>query len=411
MILFCEECGTRHDVESEIIDSNGFQFPCHTCQEVLIVTNSGKINKSVQAAMQNPGVDSERQGVPKLKVLIVDDSKLIRKVLKEIIESDGCKEVIGEAENGKLALDLLPRLEPDVITLDINMPVMDGLTTLKHIMIIRPTPTVMISALTKEGAMETFDSLKYGAIDFLSKPSQTKGADLKTQKFEINSKIQLAADVQIESVRYLRRPCQKERNIKEGPNECRFIMAIGVAEGGYGALLNVLPSLRADLPAVYMAVMRQPSSHIDSFAEYLGRCSPLAVKRVSDGIQLHGGICYLAAADEYVHIAKEGNRVYSRVNQRNSLNDEGPIDFLMRSVAEIMQAQAAGIILTGAGNDGIEGLGEILRHGGVSFVQDPISCLYKETPITAVGRYAVDYLVSDKQMAGAINSYLVSHST
>jgi two-component system, chemotaxis family, protein-glutamate methylesterase/glutaminase len=319
--------------------------------------------------------------------------------------------VVAEAENGKLALDILSKIEPDVITLDINMPVMDGLTTLKHIMIIRPTPTVMISALTKEGAMETFDSLKYGAIDFLPKPSQVKGADLKTQQEEIRSKIELAADVQIESVRYLRRPCQKERQGKDGSHACRFIMAIGVAEGGYGALLNVLPSLRADLPAAYVAVMRQSANHIDSFAEYLSRCSHLAVRRVVDGIELNGGTCYLAAANEYVRVAKEGNQIFLQVTQTSDPKTEGPIDFLMRSVAESLQAHAAGIILTGAGRDGIEGLGEVIRSGGVSFVQDPISCLYKETPITAVSQYAIDYLVSDKQMAGAINSYIVSHSS
>lgn len=410
MIVFCEECGTRHVIESDKIDSNGHQFPCHTCQEILIVTSSGKLVKNAQAAMCRPGGAADPQTSVKLRVLIVDDSKLIRKVLKEIIESDGRKEVVGEAENGKAALELLPKVAPDVITLDINMPVMDGLTTLKHIMIVRPTPTVMISALTKEGSLETFDSLKYGAIDFLPKPSQVKGADLKAQQNEILSKIELASAVQIESVRYLRRLSQKDKPRKDGPAECRFLMAIGVAEGGYGALLNVLPGLRSDLPAAYVAIMRQPAVHIDSFAEYLSRCSHLEVKRVSDGVEIRGGICYLAAANEYVKVSKSGSRIVMQVKAATASAQNGPIDFLMNSVAEIMQDHAGGIILTGAGQDGIQGLGQVILHGGASFVQDPISCLYKETPLNAINSHTVNHLVSDKQMAGAINSYLVSHS-
>ena len=178
MILFCEECGTRHDIDSRQIAGNYFQFECTGCSETLVVSLSKNQGKQAQAAMQSEGTPLETP----LRVLVVDDSRLIRKVLCQIIESDGRKKVVGEAEDGKKALDLLAETQPDVITLDINMPVMDGLTALKHIMIKRPTPTVMISALTTEGALETFDALKYGAIDFLPKPSQVKGADLNAQR-------------------------------------------------------------------------------------------------------------------------------------------------------------------------------------------------------------------------------------
>ena len=409
MILFCEECGTRHDIETAFIEARGYQFPCHICNEVLVVSRSGKVIKNTHAAMHQRELSPDPKRSAKLKVLVVDDSKVIRKVLKEIIESDGRKEVVGEAENGRLALEILSKTPPDVITLDINMPVMDGLSTLKHIMIIRPTPTVMISAFAKEGALATFDSLKYGAIDFLPKPSQARGMDLNVQKEEIHRKIELAAGVQIESVRYLRRPLKKERGTNNSA-PCRFVMAIGVAEGGYGALLNVLPNLRAELPAAYIAVMPNANTHIDSFAEYLNRCSHLEIQRVSDGIELRGGVCYLAAAEEYVYVDKSDSSICLRVKPTSPSRQIGPIDLLMNSVADCVQANAGGVILTGTGEDGIEGLGKIINRGGVSFVQDPVSCLYKKTPIDAVKRYAVNYLVSDKQMSVAINSYLVSHA-
>jgi two-component system chemotaxis response regulator CheB len=174
MILFCEECGSRHDIEEDQLQGDTFRFTCHICNEVLVVSLVDKAQgKKAQAAMQQ-GQQSPRENAEPLKVLVVDDSRMIRRVICDIINSDNTKVVVGEAENGKQALELLRQTSPDVITLDINMPVMDGLTALKHIMISHPTPTVMISALTQEGSLETFESLKYGAIDFLPNHSRLK---------------------------------------------------------------------------------------------------------------------------------------------------------------------------------------------------------------------------------------------
>ena len=408
MILFCEECGTRHEIGEEQIEGSSYRFSCHVCKETLMVSLTNKQEgKSAQAALIE--VSSNAAQSEKLKILVVDDSKLIRKVLCEIIESNGRYQVVGEAENGKKALEVLETVHPDVITLDINMPVMDGLTTLKHIMIHHPVPTVMISALTKEGALETFDSLKYGAIDFLPKPSQVKGADLKTQKEEILRKIGLAAEVQIESIRYLRRPSQNKSNGLDSLS-CRNIVAIGVAEGGYGALLNVIPRLKEDLPSAYIAVMHQAPHHIDGFVRYLDQCSSLSVQRASDNMIVKGGVCYLVAATEHVTLQKEDDLVRLRVNSSPFPSRRGAINMLMVSVAQIMKERSAGVILTGTGDDGIDGLGEIIKAGGTALVQDPRSCLFKETPMKAAEKYSLEYLFSDKQMAGAINAFLMGHA-
>ncbi len=412
MILFCEECGTRHDIQPEQFEDNVYQFSCTGCHETLVVSLVDRqMGKSIQAALHKDDTAHEEKGTkPKLKVLVVDDSKMIRKALVKIIESDGTKQVVGEAENGQEALDVLRQSDPDVITLDINMPVMDGLTSLKHIMIHQPTPTVMISALTKEGALETFDSLKYGAIDFLPKPSQVKGGDLKSQEAEILRKIDLAASVQIESIRFLRRPDKDKKKHQKSSRACQHILAIGVAEGGYGALLNVIPRLRADLSSAYIAVMYQASHHVDAFARYLDRCSELDIERAMDGTVLQGGKCYLAVATEYVTLVHDQHQMRLQVNPSPFPTRSGAINRLMTSVAQAMKRNAAGVILTGAGDDGLEGLGEIINAGGTAFVQDPRSCLFKETPMAAASQYEVEYIVSDKQMAGAINSFLKSHT-
>ena len=283
MIIFCEECGTRHDIDENRFKNNTCQFTCNVCNEKLVVSLVEKARgKTIEAAMQRDVDRAAAAANGPLNVLVVDDSRIIRRVLRDIIESNGDKKVVGEAANGKEALELLKTTVPDVITLDINMPVMDGLTTLKHIMISNPTPTVMISALTQEGASETFDSLKYGAIDFLAKPKTVKGGDLGSQKEEILRRIELVSAVQIESIRYLRRPVKENKRKSQDLLECTHLMVIGVSDGGYGALLNVIPRLKIGSPAAYVAVMRQAPEHIDAFARYLDDCSQITFAVLQD---------------------------------------------------------------------------------------------------------------------------------
>ena len=277
---------------------------------------------------------------------------------------------------------------------------------------INPTPTVMISALTQEGASETFDSLKYGAIDFLPKPSQVKGGDLKSQEDEILRKIDLVAQVQIESVRYLRRSSiDKAPDNPSGANTCQCLLVLGASEGGYGALLNVIPRLRKALPAAYVAVMHQAPQHLDAFSRYLNDCSQIGVERAVDGTILNGGTCYLSASTERLSLKKDGEQLVLTVGAPdNSPGGKGAIDRFMGDAADTMQEKVAGVILTGKCDDGLEGLGEIIKSGGSAFIQDPRSCLFKETPMAAANMYDVEFLVSDKQMAGAITAYVKSHT-
>ena len=173
MIIFCEECGARNDLSTDSLDVNLHTFKCCDCGEMLMVSKpTVGIGGFNAFAKMTPESHKKKAEAP-ITVLIVDDSTVLRKIIKEMFASDDQLQVVGEAEHGLKALELIPELKPDVVTLDVNMPVMDGLTTIKHIMIKCPTPVVMFSTLTGQGSLETFETLRYGAVDFLQKPSQS----------------------------------------------------------------------------------------------------------------------------------------------------------------------------------------------------------------------------------------------
>ena len=339
------------------------------------------------------------------KLLIVDDSKLIRRAVSNIFKAQDNFQVVGEAGNGKEALDMLAGLNPDVVTLDINMPVMDGLTTLKHIMIKSPRPTVMLSSLTQEGASVTFDALKYGAIDFIPKPSRTNGDSIGEQELNIVKKIKLAAEVEIESVQYIRSIPKEISEKRPDGIECKGLIAMGASEGGYGALLKIIPQIIPDLPAALLVVIYADSKHVDAFAGYLDSHSFVKVRRAKDGERIKGGVCYLCSGEEYVTVHSSDNKYNLQISPSPFAERRGSINMLMFSVAEAMGMRAAGVILSGSGEDGAEGLAEIIRAGGTAIVQVPKTCLYKEMARTAMDRCEADLVISDVKIASAINEF------
>lgn len=343
------------------------------------------------------------------KLLIVDDSKMMRKAVANIFASDDRIQVAGEAANGGEALEIIPQINPDVVTLDVNMPVMDGLTTLKHMMIETPTPAVMLSTLTLEGASVTFDALKYGAVDFVPKPSKLDDTKLEGQEQMVARKVALAAEVEVEAVQYIRALPNTELPGPNGQAPCNNIVVMGAAEGGYGTLLKIVPHLRPDLPAAYLIMLYAASPHVDAFAHYLGRHGSVRVKRAADGLPLKGGVCYLAAGEEYVTVRLRGNGLSLGINPApfTSISQrQGSINMLMFSAAEAMGDRATGVILSGAGDDGAEGLAEIIRSGGTAVVQDPKTCLYKEMAKSALDRCEPDHVITDLKIASAVRSLL-----
>jgi two-component system chemotaxis response regulator CheB len=341
-----------------------------------------------------------------IKLLVVDDSKFIRGAVSRMFESNSRLQVVGEAANGLEALDLVEKLDPDVITLDVHMPVMDGISTLKRIMIRSPRPTVMLSNLTLEGAKLTFDTLKYGAVDFIPKPSHLSDIDTDEQCREITRRVRLAAGVAMESIRYLRTPGNGTGTRRSGvPLPCRYLFGVGASEGGYGALLKFIPALRADLPAAFLVVLYADPPYVDAFVSYLQECSTIAVQRAADGRRLTAGTCYLASGREYVTVHPVDGELTLAVNPCPFQSHRGAINMMMFSIAETMQRHSCGIVLTGSGEDGIEGVGEILRTGGRALVQDPASCLHKDTTRGVLARFRVDDVASDTMLAGAVNRF------
>lgn len=342
----------------------------------------------------------------RLRLLVVDDSRFIRNAIRRIVETSDRIEVIGEAGNGKEALEQIPLLNPDVITLDVNMPVMDGLTTLKHIMIKHPRPTVMLSTLTREGATVTFDALKYGAVDFLEKPSNLGKSDATAQERRIIRKILMAGEVEIGILQYLRTHSRRTANVLSHRSPCERVIAVGAAEGSLGSILKIIPGIDANHPAAILLMLYESSANIDAFAEYLDAHSALRVRRAGDGDVLESGTCYLGSGEDYMTVEIDTERPALRIHPNPFPNRRGAINMLLMSLADNFQSPLLGAILSGSGEDGVEGLHSLRRAGGQSVVQDPGSCLCEQMPYTAIRNTEIDLVVPDRGMADIFNRFI-----
>jgi two-component system, chemotaxis family, protein-glutamate methylesterase/glutaminase len=404
MFIFCEECGKKMTVNAARQEHSKYhKFQCAACGEILRAGDNNQAINIKSSDHKNRFDHSEKEFFQNTKVLLVDDSPMIRGVIRKILENSNTLKVVGEASNGAEALDLIPRLNPDVITLDINMPVMDGLTTLKHMMIKSPKPAVMISTLTREGAFVTFDALKYGAIDFITKPSQINGKKIIEQQENIVRKVSLAANVETGEIRYLRSPAGTPPTLRAKKTVSKHIFTIGASEGGYSTLLKIVPLLRPDIPAAVLVVLYAEPVYVDAFVRYLNDHSMILVKRAKDREPLFEGTCYIASGHEYLTVEDLNGKYFLQVNPNPFPNRKGAINMLMMSVAENFGPKAVGAILSGEGDDGIEGLREILRQGGQGLVQDPKTCLYKDMVLSVLKNLRIDRVVPDREIANEFN--------
>jgi two-component system chemotaxis response regulator CheB len=340
---------------------------------------------------------------PPYKVLVVDDSSIIRQAIVAAISNSEQLQVVGVAEDGVEALAMIAKLKPDVITLDVIMPRMRGLTTLKHIMIFHPTPVVMLSSLTQDGARITFDALRYGAVDFIAKPSTLSGNNpLQAQTGEIIQKIITAAKVKTSVIQYVR-VTAKLSDVHVFNAACKKIIVFGVAEGGYGTLLKIIPRLILEPTTVYMVVFYETPDHINDFVDYLNHYSQVRVARPQNNTALEAGVCYFSSGEEYVTVHDKQGNIMVHVSRAPFSSRRGSIDMLMFSVAETIGKHSLGIILTGAGTDGAEGLEEIIRVGGNAIIQSPISCLYKNMVLSALNVCEAETVLADTEIAAEVN--------
>jgi two-component system, chemotaxis family, protein-glutamate methylesterase/glutaminase len=321
-----------------------------------------------------------------IKVLIVDDSALVRKLLTEMLSKDRDIEVIGTAADPYAAREKIKALNPDVITLDVEMPRMDGVTFLENLMRLRPMPVVMVSSLTQHGADVTLRALELGAIDFVAKPKIDVAGSLANYADELVSKVRVAAGARVNPRGAAPRSAAKQVDPRRSADAVLpvsaplrvlrttdRIVAIGASTGGTEAIREVLEALPPDAPAIVIS-QHIPAAFSKPFAERMNRCSQMAVCEAQDGQYIIPGHAYIAPGDRHLMVVRDGARYLCRLSDGPHVNRHRPsVDVMFRSVAQNVGPNAMGVILTGMGDDGARGLKEMLETGAPTIAQDEAS--------------------------------------
>jgi two-component system, chemotaxis family, protein-glutamate methylesterase/glutaminase len=336
-----------------------------------------------------------------IKVLIVDDSALVRSLLTEIITSQSDMTLVGAAPDAYIARDMVNHFAPDVITLDIEMPRMDGLTFLEKLMIAKPTPVVMISTLTEVGAEATLRALDLGAIDFIPKPKLGVVNGIREYTDLILEKIRAAASVKVKA-RQRSQVISQTTSPKLAPaialSGTEKIIAIGASTGGTEAIKDLLLQLPAAVPGIVMT-QHMPPGFTRSFAERLNKLTALHVVEASGGERILPGHAYLAPGGYHLVVARSGADYVIKLSDAEPLHRHRPaVDVMMESVAIAGGKNVIGILLTGMGKDGAKGILDIHNQGGFTFAQDEASCVVYGMPKEAVAMGGVDQIVSLEHM-------------
>jgi two-component system chemotaxis response regulator CheB len=349
-------------------------------------------------------------GKRRIRVLIVDDSALVRSLLTDILRADPGIEVVGSASDAHVAREKIKQLNPDVLTLDVEMPKMDGITFLKNLMRLRPMPVVMVSSLTERGADVTLDALAIGAIDYLSKPKIDLAATLKDYSEELIEKIKTASRASVRALDPHRAATLAARPkfttdaiLPKAPGARPLrttdrIIAIGASTGGTEAIKEVLIRLPPDTPGVVIA-QHIPKAFSTPFAKRMNDCCQMTVYEAEDGQQVLAGHAYIAPGDRHLMVVRDGARYVLRLNRHKP-----SVDVLFRSVAQNAGRNAIGVILTGMGKDGAKGLKEMLDAGSQTIAQDEATSVVWGMPGEAVSLGAAQHVVALDCVAAKIRS-------
>ncbi|MGY3265641.1 protein-glutamate methylesterase/protein-glutamine glutaminase [Lysobacter sp. HA35] len=323
-----------------------------------------------------------------VRVLIVDDSALIRQLMTELLSADPGIEVVGAAADPFIARDKIKQLNPDVLTLDVEMPRMDGLTFLQNLMRLRPMPVVMVSSLTQAGATVTLDALALGAVDFVAKPSIDVARGITEYATVLREKVLNAAKARVGRIE----PRAASHAVTAYRTTDR-LLAIGASTGGTEAIREVLSAMPADAPAVVIA-QHIPAQFSASFAERLDRHSKMTVLQAEDGQQILPGHAYLAPGGLHLRVQRSGARWLCRVGEDDAVNNHRPsVDVLFDSVAAHVGRNAAAALLTGMGEDGARGLQKLRDTGAATIAQDQATSVVWGMPGAAVARGAAQQVV------------------
>lgn len=356
---------------------------------------------------------------PPIKVLIADDSWVFRRIVRDSFKKMQHIQLIDDAANGVEALEQIIKFKPDVLILDMEMPIMDGLTTLQHLMIHTPTPTIIFSSLSQEGTARSFDALKYGAVDFVAKTSVFKGNDLAADTELIVKKVLQASEVTVKAIDPMQigfgtceaydteqlvfcedcgarnvvnmqtftisgkavcRHCGDELklSISEKFRRLSHVVVIGAGEGGYANLLRIIPSLGSELGGALIVIIHDDPEKVSCFVDYLGSISAIKVVRGQDGLTLEGGSCYIFSGAERMVLSPYSGHYALRVTSDPSLLKQGGINMILTSIAPLFKERVTGVLLSGSENDGVKGMEAIRKNRGTVVTLDISRCLCKD---------------------------------
>ena len=347
-----------------------------------------------------------------IKVLVVDDSALVRRLLSAMLMRAPDIQVVGTASDPYAAREKIKSLNPDVITLDVEMPRMDGITFLENLMRLRPMPVVMVSSLTQRGADVTLRALELGAIDFVAKPRIDIAGTLEDYENELIAKVRVAAQARV-----LPRSAKRAREIDERNSTSAVvpalsartmlrtterIVALGASTGGTEAIREMLEEMPPDAPAIIIS-QHIPAAFSKSFADRMNRSSPMAVCEAQDGQQILPGHAYVAPGDRHILVERDGARYLCRLSSGPHVNRHRPsVDVMFRSVAQNVGPNGVGVLLTGMGDDGARGLKEMLDAGAATIAQDEASSVVWGMPGSAVKIGAAAHVLPLHQIAAQV---------
>ncbi len=349
-----------------------------------------------------------RQTSGTIRVLVVDDSAFMRRALTEIIESDRQCRVVKTAADGLAALRAVKQLKPDVVTLDMELPEIDGLACLAYIMNEFPTPVVVVTGFSRYLGEDTIASLEHGAVDFAKKPAGPLRASIDAMRDDLLSKIKLAAAVDVRKLKRVSKAAPEENTppVPSDPLAASRVVAIASSTGGPRALGEIIPHLPADLDTAVLVVQHMPGEFIPPFAARLDRQSKLLVKVAEDREPISHGVVLMMP--DKCHLAVQQSRASGPVMRITPFSPQerntpfSRADELMTSLAPLYGVNAVGIVLTGMGDDGTEGLTSIHEHGGRTIAEDESTAIIPGMPGSAVRAGAVDRTVRLEAIAREI---------
>ncbi len=348
----------------------------------------------------------------KTQVLVIDDSALIRSLLTEMINQQPDMEVVGAAPDPLVAREMIKRLNPDVLTLDVEMPKMDGLDFLEKLMRLRPMPVVMVSTLTEKGSEITLRALELGATDFVTKPKSGISDGMREYTNLIADKIRVAAKASIASLQSI---AKRGKHHSVTPSLLRNplissekLLIIGASTGGTEAIKSFLLEMPSDCPGI-LITQHMPAGFTKSFADRLNTLCKINVKEAAGGERILPGHAYIAPGDQHLLLARSGANYVTKLSDADPVSRHKPsVDVLFDSAAKTAGQNAIGVIMTGMGKDGAAGMARMKQAGTYNFAQDEESCVVFGMPKEAIAHGGVDEVLPLVDMPSAVLRQLMA---